>query len=52
MAMQLDRNLGSLFLMIFCFACFQTFPSAEAAVKKYQFDVGYLCFEYNFLFND
>ncbi|XVE96703.1 hypothetical protein REPUB_Repub02eG0245700 [Reevesia pubescens] len=37
MAMQLDSYLGSFFL-IFCFAWFLTFP-AEAAVKKYQFDI-------------
>ncbi|XP_022765804.1 laccase-11-like [Durio zibethinus] len=35
--MQLDSYLRSFFL-IFCFAWFLTFP-AEAAVKKYQFDV-------------
>ncbi|KAK8621095.1 hypothetical protein V6N13_067537 [Hibiscus sabdariffa] len=38
MAMQLDTYFGSFFLCIFCFACFLNFP-AEAAVRKYQFDV-------------
>ncbi|XVF55472.1 hypothetical protein PTKIN_Ptkin06aG0038800 [Pterospermum kingtungense] len=38
MAMKLDGYLGPFFLFIFCFAWFLTFP-AEAAVKKYQFDI-------------
>ncbi|MBA0602032.1 hypothetical protein Gorai_002228 [Gossypium raimondii] len=38
MAMQLDSCFGSFFLCIFCFAWFLTFP-AEAAVRKYQFDI-------------
>ncbi|KAL4325122.1 hypothetical protein GQ457_11G007800 [Hibiscus cannabinus] len=38
MAMQLDSCFGSFFLCIFCFACMLSFP-AEAAVRKYQFDI-------------
>ncbi|XVE61704.1 hypothetical protein DITRI_Ditri06bG0061200 [Diplodiscus trichospermus] len=38
MGMQLDSYSRSFFLCIFCFAWFLTFP-AEAALKKYQFDI-------------